>query len=110
MVVDGSNPVQALDEPAHARHVASQPTTTAASESIDPNGALEATHFNPNRLPFAKRKQGGKARPCVSSSNCRGQHAGSSCNVTCDPASDRLRGICYQVVAKQKFEVCFARK
>ena len=39
-----------------------------------------------------------------------GGYGGSTYELTYDPASDRLTGTYYQAVAKQKFNVYFARK
>ena len=79
--------------------------------NVGPNGQLEAMYFNPSPLPFAK------ARALPEGTTLRaffelqaGGYAGSTYELTYDPASDRLKGIYYQAVAKQKFEVYFARK
>jgi hypothetical protein len=39
-----------------------------------------------------------------------GGYAGSTYDLIYDPASDRLKGIYYQAVMKQKFDVYFVRK
>jgi hypothetical protein len=39
-----------------------------------------------------------------------GGYAGSTYDLAYDPASDRLQGIYYQAVVKQKFDVYFVRK
>ena len=84
---------------------------TIVIKSIGPNGQLEAMYFNPNPLPFAK------ARALPEGTTLRaffelqaGGYAGSTYELTYDPASDRLQGTYYQAVAKQKFAVHFARK
>jgi hypothetical protein len=61
---------------------------TIAIKGIGPNGQLEAMYLNPNP----------------------GGYGGSTYELTYDPASDRLKGTYYQPVAKQKFDVYFARK
>ncbi len=84
---------------------------TIAIKSIGPNGQLEAMYFNPNRLPFAIAKasqEGGALRAHFELQ--AGGYAGSTYDLTYDPASDRLRGTYYQAVAKQKFEIYFMRK
>ena len=84
---------------------------TIAIKSIGPNGALEAMYFNPNQLPFAKAqatREGAALRVFLELQ--AGGYAGSTYDLTYDPASDRLKGIYYQAVAKQRFEVYFARK
>ena len=84
---------------------------TIAIKSIGPNGALEAMYFNPNQLPFAKAqatREGAALRVFLELQ--AGGYAGSTYDLTYDPASDRLKGIYYQAVAKQRFEVYFVRK
>ena len=39
-----------------------------------------------------------------------GGYDGSTYELAYDPATDRLKGIYYQAVVKQKFEVSFVRK
>jgi len=84
---------------------------TIAIKSVGPNGELEAMYFNPNRLPFAKAQaslEGATLRVFLELQ--AGGYAGSTYELIYDPASDRLKGIYYQAVVKQKFEVYFARK
>ena len=84
---------------------------TIAIKSVGPNGALEAMYFNPNQLPFAKAQAswvGATLR--IYFELQAGGYAGSTYELTYDPASDRLKGIYYQAVVKQRFEVFFARK
>ena len=84
---------------------------TIAIKSIGPNGALEAMYFNPNQLPFAKAqatREGAALRVFLELQ--AGGYAGSTYDLTYDPTSDRLKGIYYQAVAKQRFEVYFVRK
>jgi hypothetical protein len=68
-------------------------------------------YFNPNQLPFAKAQavqEGATLR--VSFELRAGGYAGSTYELTYDPASDRLSGVYYQAVARQKFDVYFTRK
>ena len=84
---------------------------TIAIRSIGPNGALDAMYFNPNQLPFAKAqatREGAAVRVFLELQAAG--YGGSTYELTYDPATDRLKGIYYQAVAKQKFEVYFARK
>ena len=84
---------------------------TIAIKSIGPKGALEAMYFNPNQLPFAKAQaslEGATLRVFLELQ--AGGYAGSIYELTYDAASDRLKGIYYQAVAKQKFEVYFVRR
>ena len=84
---------------------------TIAIRGIGPNGALDAMYFNPNQLPFAKAqatREGAAVRVFLELQAAG--YGGSTYELTYDPATDRLKGIYYQAVAKQKFEVYFARK
>ena len=82
-----------------------------AVKSVGPNGELEAMYFNPNPLPFAQAQASGdNATLRVFLELQAGGYSGSTYELTYDPASDRLKGTYYQAVAKQKFEVHFARK
>jgi len=79
--------------------------------AVAANGVLEATYFNPNRLPFAKAHAtlaGGTLRAAFELRD--GGYNGSTYDLTYDPASDQLKGIYYQAVIKQKFDVYFVRK
>jgi hypothetical protein len=69
-----------------------------------PGVAIEAMHFNPDQLPFAKAhatREGAALRVFLELQ--AGGYGGSAYDLTYDPASDRLKGICYQAVAKQRF-------
>ena len=80
-------------------------------KSVGPNGQLEAMYFNPNPLPFAKARalpEGAILRAFFELQ--AGGYAGSTYELTYDPASDQLKGIYYQAVAKQKFDIYFVRK
>jgi uncharacterized protein (DUF2147 family) len=84
---------------------------TIAIKDIGPSGQLEATYFNPNRLPFAKAQASQEGTTLrVFFELQAGGYSGSTYELTYDPASDRLRGIYYQAVVKQKFDVYFTRK
>jgi len=80
-------------------------------KKVSPDGQLEARYFNPNTLPFAKaRASRDGAAVRLSFELQAGGYNGSTYELTYDPASDRLKGVYYQAVAKQKFEVYFVRK
>lgn len=84
---------------------------TIMIKSIGQNGQLEAIYYNPNPLPFAKAlatREGATLR--LNFELQAGGYAGSTYHLAYDAASDRLRGTYYQAVAKQKFDVYFARK
>jgi len=82
-----------------------------AVNGIAPDGRLDAVYFNPTRLPFAKAqasREGATLRVFLELT--AGGYSGSTYELTYDPASDRLKGTYYQAVAKQRFDVFFARK
>ena len=75
------------------------------------DGHLEAMYFNPSQLPFAKAqasRDGATLRVFLELT--AGGYGGSTYALTYEQASDRLVGTYYQAVAKQKFDVYFARK
>jgi hypothetical protein len=84
---------------------------TIVIKSIGPGGQLEAMYFNPNPLPFAKAQTTRVGATFRAFFELRaGGYGGSTYELTYDSASDRLNGVYYQAVAKQKFDVSFARK
>jgi hypothetical protein len=79
--------------------------------AVGADGRIEATYFNPNRLPFAKAqaaRDGATLRAFFELQ--AGGYAGSTYELAYEPASDRLKGVYYQAVAKQKFDIYFVRK
>ena len=82
-----------------------------AIKGIGPRGELDAMYFNPNPLPFSKAQAAPDGATFRLFFELRaGGYGGSTYELTYDPASDRLKGSYYQAVAKQKFDVSFARK
>ena len=82
-----------------------------AIKNVDSNGQLEAMYFNPTPLPFAKAQASQEGSTLHASFELRaGGYDGSTYELTYDPAGDRLKGIYYQAVVKQKFDVNFVRK
>jgi uncharacterized protein (DUF2147 family) len=80
-------------------------------KGVGAGGVLDATYFNPNRLPFAKAQATRDGATLRASFELQaGGYAGSTYELVYDPASDRLKGMYYQAVAKQKFDVYFIRK
>ena len=79
--------------------------------NVGQDGRLEAMYFNPNPLPFAKAqvtRDGATLR--VSFELRAGGYDGSTYDLTYDPSNDRLSGVYYQAVARQKFDIYFVRK
>jgi uncharacterized protein (DUF2147 family) len=74
-------------------------------------GELDAMYYNPNPLPFAKAQARRDGQLLRADFELRaGGYAGSTYTLGYDPANDQLKGIYYQAVAKQMFEVIFVRK
>lgn len=79
--------------------------------SVAADGEIAATYFNPNRLPFAKAKATLAGGTLQAAFELRaGGYDGSTYALTYDPASDQLKGVYYQAVMKQKFDIYFVRK
>jgi hypothetical protein len=79
-------------------------------KSVSPEGKLDAMYFNPKALPFAKAEAARGVSLRAHFELRAGGYDGSTYDLTYDPVTDRLRGIYYQAVAKQKFDVYFMRK
>lgn len=79
-------------------------------KAADADGKLDASYANPNPLPFYSAeaaREGGVVKLFFELR--AGGYNGSTYKLTYDQASDQLRGVYYQAVAKQQFEVAFAR-
>jgi hypothetical protein len=78
--------------------------------AVDANGKLDASYANPSPLPFytAVATSDGSALKLFFELRAGGYN-GSTYTLSYDPASDQLKGVYYQAVAKQKFEVVFVR-
>ena len=84
---------------------------TIAIAGVAPNGQIDATYYNPNKLPFAKAQAVREGMTTKVSLELRaGGYNGSTYELVYDRVNDRLKGIYYQAVAQQKFEVTFVRK
>jgi hypothetical protein len=82
-----------------------------AIRSVAPDGQIEATYYNPNPLPFAKARAAREGATLRAFFELQaGGYAGSTYELVYDPASDRLKGIYHQAVAKQRFDIYFVRK
>jgi hypothetical protein len=83
---------------------------TITIQGVAPDGKLDATYANPSQLPFAQAKAALNDNTIEVFLELRaGGYNGSTYNLTYDPANDVLRGVYYQAVAQQKFEVYFER-
>lgn len=79
-------------------------------KSVGANGKLDASYANPALLPFytAEASRDGKMIKLFFELRAGG-YGGSTYTLVYDPANDRLHGVYFQAVAKQKFDVVFAR-
>ena len=79
--------------------------------NIGKDGRLEALYFNPNPLPFARAQATVDGATLRASFELRaGGYGGSTYELAYEPSRDRLVGVYYQAVARQRFDVYFVRK
>lgn len=79
-------------------------------KAVDAGGKLDASYANPSPLPFytAKATRHGSALRLFFELRAGGYN-GSTYTLNYDAASDQLKGVYYQAVARQKFAVVFVR-
>ena len=80
-------------------------------KAVDASGKLDAGYANPNLLPFhtaTVTEDGGTLKLLFELR--AGGYNGSTYTLNYDAIRDQLRGVYYQAVAKQSFEVVFIRK
>jgi hypothetical protein len=79
-------------------------------KSVDAKGKLDAAYANPNPLPFtrAEAARDGKNIKLFFELTAGGYN-GSTYTLTYDPVNDVLRGVYFQAVAQQSFDVYFTR-
>jgi len=78
--------------------------------AADPGGKLDASYANPSPLPFytaEATREGGVIKLFFELR--AGGYNGSTYTLSYDAATDQLKGVYYQAVARQKFDVVFAR-
>jgi hypothetical protein len=79
-------------------------------KAVDSDGKLDASYANPSPLPFYTAIATGDDGKLKLFFELRaGGYNGSTYTLSYDAASDRLVGVYYQAVAKQKFDVVFVR-
>ena len=77
---------------------------------VDAGGKLDASYANPNPLPFSRAEATREGKTIRLFFELRaGGYNGSTYMLTYDPASDVLKGVYYQAVAQQKFDIYFMR-
>jgi hypothetical protein len=80
-------------------------------KAVDAGGKLDASYANPNPLPFYTATATGDGGTLKLFFELRvGGYNGSTYTLNYDPIRDQLKGVYYQAVAKQPFEVVFIRK
>jgi hypothetical protein len=79
-------------------------------KSVDAGGKLDAAYANPNPLPFSRAEATLDGKTIKLFFELRaGGYNGSTYTLTYDPAADVLKGVYYQAVAQQKFDIYFTR-
>jgi hypothetical protein len=79
-------------------------------KSVDAAGELDAAYANPNPLPFARAEATRDGKTIKLFFELRaGGYNGSTYKLTYDPLNDTLKGVYFQAVVQQKFDVYFAR-
>ena len=79
-------------------------------KSVDAAGELDAAYANPSPLPFARAEATREGKTLKLFFELRaGGYNGSTYTLTHDPLKDILKGVYFQAVAQQKFDVYFAR-
>lgn len=81
-----------------------------AIRGVDSSGRLDAAYANPHQLPFAKAEASREGNTIKVFLELRaGGYNGSTYTLTYDPENDILKGVYYQAVAQQKFDIYFER-
>ena len=79
-------------------------------KGVDASGRLDASYANPNPLPFSRAEATREGKTIRLFFELRaGGYNGSTYTLTYDPVSDTLRGVYFQAVAQQKFDIYFNR-
>lgn len=83
---------------------------TITIRQVDPDGKVDAMYANPRPLPFSRAEatRDGKTIKLFLEITAGG-YGGSTYTLTYNPANDALEGVYYQAVARQKYDVQFAR-
>ena len=79
-------------------------------KSVDASGRIDASYANPNPLPFARAEatRDGKALKLFFELRAGGYN-GSTYTLSYDPVNYLLKGVYFQAVMQQKFDVYFVR-
>ncbi len=81
-----------------------------AIKAVDAAGKLDASYANPSPLPFytAEATRDGSTLKLFFELRAGGYN-GSTYRLAYDPASDQLRGVYYQAVQRQNYDIVFMR-
>jgi hypothetical protein len=83
---------------------------TITIKSVDAGGELDAAYANPRPLPFTRAEATREGKELKVFLELRaGGYNGSTYTLVYDAANDFLKGVYYQAVAQQKFDVYFER-
>jgi hypothetical protein len=106
----GSPSVESAFDALPGRWVRLQGGYVITIRAVDTDGKLDASYANPRPLPFhtAVASKDGNAINLFFELRAGGYN-GSTYKLRYDAANDRLTGVYDQVVAKQTFDVVFAR-
>jgi uncharacterized protein (DUF2147 family) len=83
---------------------------TVTIKAADASGKLDAAYANPKPLPFSKAEAssaGGSIKVFLELT--AGGYSGSTYTLTYDPAKNLLKGVYYQAVQRQKYDVVFIK-
>jgi hypothetical protein len=113
----GASPAPSISEPQTAfgallgRWVRPDGGYVISIKAVDAGGKLDASYANPNPLPFHTATATGDGGTLKLFFELRaGGYNGSTYTLDYDATRDQLKGVYYQAVAKQTFEVVFIRK
>jgi hypothetical protein len=83
---------------------------TITIQRVEPDGGIDAVYANPAQLPFAQARATLNDNAIEVFFELRaGGYNGSTYNLSYDSANDVLRGVYYQAVAQEQFDIFFER-
>ena len=79
-------------------------------KSVAPDGSIDAAYFNPELIHVTRAEASRDGDAIKVSIELRDvNYPGSTYTLTYEPRSDELKGIYYQAIERQRFEVAFVR-
>ena len=79
-------------------------------KNVDASGKLDAAYFNPNPIHVAKAQatqEGGQAKVFIELRDVN--YPGSTYTLVHDPASDQLKGVYFQAVTRESYDIAFQK-